>query len=161
MQEQKFICNVCKKELPSSEFYKDKGQSRGFAYSCKPCIRIRTLPSKRRSWDKHKERYSQDKKDYYKKYPEKLRANNLKNKHGISMEEYEVMYKKQGGICSICEWVPTNVGRFGKLCVDHCHSTNKLRGLLCHQCNLMIGIAKDKQDILLKGIEYLKSHATI
>lgn len=156
-----FECNQCKKTLPCTSFFKANSYARGYDYSCKECIRERKNAWKRESWAKHKDRYNKEKKDYYKKYPEKQRANNLKSHYGITLEQYDEMYKKQGGICAICGWVPTNVGRYGKLCVDHSHVTNKLRGLLCHQCNLMIGIAKDKQDILLKGIEYLESHATL
>jgi len=159
MQEQLFSCKDCKQILPSSKFYKASTYARGYDYSCKECIKERKNAWNRKSWNINKDKYNKNRKEYFKLNPEKQRANNLKSTYGITVERYDEMYKKQGGICSICGWVPTNVGRFGKLCVDHCHSTNKLRGLLCHQCNLMIGIAKDKQDILLKGIDYLRSHA--
>lgn len=156
MQEPKFMCNVCKEELPSSFFYKDKSQSRGFAYSCKTCIKIRTLPNKRISWSKHKDKYNNRRKEYYKKYPEKQRTNNLKSHYGITIEQYDELYKKQGGTCAVCGWVPTNIGRYGKLCVDHSHTTNKVRGLLCHKCNLMLGKADDSIDKLQKAIAYLE-----
>ena len=44
------------------------------------------------------------------------------------------------------------------LYVDHCHKTNTLRDLLCHQCNSFLGHAKDNIEILQKAIDYLHKH---
>ena len=45
-----------------------------------------------------------------------------------------------------------------KLSIDHCHNTKKIRGLLCHYCNMALGLFKDNTDIMQKAIEYLKTH---
>lgn len=47
-------------------------------------------------------------------------------------------------------------GKINKLSLDHCHSTMKVRKLLCHNCNIMIGVCKDSVDILLNAVNYLK-----
>lgn len=94
------------------------------------------------------------------KYPEKVRNNHLQSTFGISLSKYNEMHATQNGVCAICE-NPEMTTRYGKprlLAVDHCHSTNKVRGLLCGNCNPMIGYAKDNIPVLERAIEYLRSH---
>lgn len=156
-----FECNQCKETLPYTHFYKASSYARGYDYSCKNCIKERKNAWKRNSWNKHKERYNSDRREFFKLNPEKQREQNLKSHYGISLADYNVMYKKQGGICAICGWIPTGIGRYGKLCVDHSHVTDEVRGLLCHPCNLMLGKAEDNKETLKKAISYLESYGTI
>lgn len=72
--------------------------------------------------------------------------------YGITIETYNHMLTGQNGVCAICGGVNAN-GR--KLSVDHNHQTDAVRGLLCMQCNMLLGNAKDNVSILLKSIEYL------
>ena len=60
------------------------------------------------------------------------------------------MYERQGGRCAICGATE------GKLVVDHNHTTGKVRELLCHLCNAMIGCAHEDTAILLSGVTYLQ-----
>jgi len=76
----------------------------------------------------------------------------LKHTYGITLEEYDAILKTQKGGCAICK-VKEKI-----LCVDHCHKTGKVRGLLCHLCNRSIGMMKDDVRILESAIVYLKSH---
>lgn len=81
----------------------------------------------------------------------------LKSRYGISYQEYESMYTRQAGKCAIC----TNtlpLGGYRGLYVDHCHSTNVIRGLLCPRCNSGIGSFEDSIEMLQKAIEYLKPY---
>lgn len=80
----------------------------------------------------------------------------LKKFYGITPEELKEMFDKQKGCCKVCGKHQTELDT--NLCVDHCHTTGKVRGLLCKNCNLMLGHALDNQDILLKGILYLKEN---
>jgi len=85
----------------------------------------------------------------------------LKKYYGMTADEYEEMYDKQKGICSICgypETIQDKNGKARKLAVDHCHTTGKIRGLLCTNCNKGLGHFKDSIDILKKAVEYLKHH---
>ena len=41
-------------------------------------------------------------------------------------------------------------------CVDHCHATDIVRGILCHPCNKALGAFKDRPDVLLDVIKYLE-----
>ena len=76
-----------------------------------------------------------------------------KYKYGISIEEYDSMYIKQGGRCAICGKHQSEVKH--RLCVDHSHKTNNIRGLLCKRCNTGLGMFSDKQNILTNAIRYL------
>lgn len=67
------------------------------------------------------------------------------------MSEYNRMLGVQNGLCKICGMI--NDGK--SLCVDHCHKTGKIRGLLCANCNSGIGMMKDSPDILRNAIDYL------
>lgn len=97
-----------------------------------------------------------NKKDYANN-PDYYRNSNLKNTHGITLEEYNVMFYTQNGCCKICETHQSKLTTKKKtLVVDHCHTSNKIRGLLCHNCNFLLGHAGDDYVILLKAIEYLK-----
>lgn len=69
--------------------------------------------------------------------------------YGISVEEYEFMVQLQKGKCDICGVKPA------KLNVDHCHSTDKVRGLLCRSCNRALGLFKDDKEVLLRAAEYI------
>ena len=74
----------------------------------------------------------------------------LKRKYGLGLNEYRNMARKQMFKCEIC-------GQFKTLCVDHCHTTGKIRGLLCKTCNSGIGLLKDNRRYLLNAIEYLNN----
>jgi hypothetical protein len=74
---------------------------------------------------------------------------NLKSKYGITLEEYNMMVELHARKCNIC-------GEVKKLVVDHCHTTGQVRGLLCHQCNCVLGYAKDRFNVLLEAASYLK-----
>lgn len=76
-----------------------------------------------------------------------------KSKYKLSEEEYKSLFLKQNNRCKICgyEFNESNKGF-----VDHCHITNKVRGLLCIKCNTLLGMVNDNIDILKNAIEYLK-----
>lgn len=63
------------------------------------------------------------------------------------------MSAAQKGLCAICNQ-PDKV----RLGVDHCHKTKKVRALLCRNCNLMIGLAKDQSSVLVAAAYYLNRH---
>lgn len=75
----------------------------------------------------------------------------LKERYNLSLEEYNKIIKRQNNLCAICARPQS-----AKLHVDHCHSTNKVRGLLCGNCNRALGLLKDNVDFLSKAITYLQ-----
>lgn len=75
----------------------------------------------------------------------------LKKKYGITPEIYLEMLDRQGGVCALCK----KPGDGKALCVDHDHASGKVRGLLCHSCNVALGLLKDDAEVLRRAIEYL------
>jgi Autographiviridae endonuclease VII len=116
---------------------------------------------------KHDWRTKEGKSAYQKEYRQEktseFRARRLKDTFGISLSEYESMHATQKGKCAICGG-PETITRNGKvrwLAVDHCHDSEKVRGLLCGRCNPMIGYARDDIGLLENAILYLKDHGAI
>ena len=75
-------------------------------------------------------------------------------KYGLTVDDYDRMAKQQDYGCALCgleEWAT----RDGVLCVDHEHSTGRVRGLLCYNCNLGLGHLKDDPSLLAKAAKYL------
>ena len=79
-------------------------------------------------------------------------------RYGITHEEYYEMLAQQNNGCKICGSTDNNNERCesNRLFIDHCHKTNKVRGLLCSKCNHGLGQFNDDIDRLQKAIEYLK-----
>jgi hypothetical protein len=84
-----------------------------------------------------------------------------KRMYGITPEQYDQMLASQGGLCAVCRNPERRVlhGTVTSLAVDHCHQTKKIRGLLCSQCNLIIGGAKDDPTLLRRLAAYLDGTA--
>ena len=81
----------------------------------------------------------------------KGRKCHLKRRYNITPQEYENKLTSQDYKCAIC-------GKLDSLHIDHCHKTNKIRDLLCRQCNSGLGQFKDNTEFLLKAIDYLRKH---
>ena len=80
----------------------------------------------------------------------------LKRRYGISYTEYCDMLDEQRGGCAICKSPNAQSSRTnGNLFVDHCHSTQKVRGLLCSKCNHAVGLFNDNAELLKTAINYL------
>lgn len=75
--------------------------------------------------------------------------------YGITSQEFNAMLVKQEGKCAICGSQGSGK-ESDRLVVDHCHTTGKVRGLLCWPCNIGIGMFKDRKDILNTVISYLQ-----
>lgn len=80
--------------------------------------------------------------------------------YGITAEDYYNMLANQDNKCALCGSEEVNNSRItsGKLFIDHCHDTGKVRGLLCSKCNHAIGLLNDDVDLLRKAITYLNKH---
>jgi predicted nucleic acid-binding Zn ribbon protein len=88
------------------------------------------------------------------KSPEYMR----KYLYGMAEGDFQAMLERQGGGCAICgtsDWR----GRHSAPHVDHCHTTGKVRGILCHKCNLMLGNADDDPARLQAAARYIIDNA--
>ncbi len=89
------------------------------------------------------------------KVAERKRLQNMIAKYGITIDDFERMNKEQNGVCKICNEPPALKTKWGRLAVDHCHTTGKVRGLLCYPCNTLLGNANDSRWRLRRAIDYL------
>lgn len=128
-------CWTCHEAKPAEEFHQHQG---GRRRHCKECMR-----------QKHRERYrATNGKD-------RVFEQSLRRLYGITLEQYKAKEAEQNGRCGLCSQIPETDRRMH---VDHDHVTGKLRDLLCHHCNLLLGNARDSIDRLQQAIAYLKRH---
>lgn len=129
------ICSKCGDNKPVTEFHKRKGRPLGVVSWCKECAKVRA-----------KEKY------HATKHVDKTYK--LQKAYGITLDEYNILLKSQGGVCAICGGTESSCdGRM--LAVDHCHLTGRVRGILCSNCNRALGLFKDSPDTLRSAIKYL------
>lgn len=77
------------------------------------------------------------------KNPEAWRGYRYKWAYGITLDDYNKMFKQQGGCCAVCGKHQNEIKRI--LHVEHNHKTNEIRGLVCSKCNLAIAYLEDKE----------------
>ena len=108
---------------------------------------------------KTKEKRKQYLKEYYLKNKDKIKKQkkqyHLKNRYNITPEQLDNLYLEQNDCCKICGIHKDDTSR--GLVIDHDHKTMEVRGLLCNEHNLMLGLSKDNIEVLEKSIEYLKT----
>jgi hypothetical protein len=104
-----------------------------------------------RHYHRNKDRILANKKA---KYTTEIRfATHLKRAYGITIEKYNEMFEMQGGRCLICGRHQDELDK--RLRVDHDHETGEVRGLLCHNCNVLIGHAREDKQTLVHALSYL------
>ena len=91
------------------------------------------------------------------------RCDNLRSRYGVTYREVKALWEQQNGACALCE-TPLEIehprrNQADAVHVDHCHTTNDIRGLLCRHCNLLLGHAKDRVVVLQAAIRYLRKSA--
>lgn len=130
------VCSKCGQTKLLTGFSRNSRSPGGYHPACKDC---RALADK----------------SYYKRTREQrlksFRVAKLR-RYGLTPEEYDQMVAAQGGLCASCGDPPT---AGDKLCVDHCHDTGRIRGLLCRSCNLGIGYFRNDPARLQDAIVYL------
>lgn len=77
---------------------------------------------------------------------------NLWVRYRLSKADYEQLLERTNKQCEICK-------SSRSLCIDHCHDSGLVRGLLCKSCNQSLGQFGDSVDGLKKAIQYLRAHA--
>lgn len=82
-------------------------------------------------------------------------------RYNVTVGDIESLREKQANRCAICGIHADDVKHasftYNPLVIDHCHSSGKVRGLLCPPCNILLGHAKDSPKILLEAVQYLLS----
>lgn len=143
-------CGNCGETKDSLEFNKSRARPNGHNQYCRSCQNSRRrTPAYREKRNKQLSLRKEHNKD-----------RRFQRKYGISLEEYRFLYTSQGGVCAIChraETATTNsrgVIAPRPLSVDHDHDTGKVRGLLCHRCNIALGFLTTRA-LLKSAYQYL------
>jgi Recombination endonuclease VII len=142
-------CYSCKEVKPIEMFSKDRTKTQGYGYRCNDCDYTRPKQHHRNT----------PRTAYHRKYRNSPKAKaaernrKLRDSYGITQSDYDDMWIAQGGLCAICRLTSKK-----SLAVDHCHTTGKVRGLLCQNCNIGIGNLKDSVIILESATRYIKAH---
>ncbi len=103
---------------------------------------------------KNKDRIRAWNRKHYKYDYRKTRDKHLRRKYGITLLQYEAMLRRQRGCCAVCR-SPRGKGR-GGFHADHNHRTKEVRGLLCSNCNLGLGLFGDSSRTLTRAARYLR-----
>lgn len=144
-------CTKCSETKLLSCFSPHTRTAGGYRGQCKKCRAAYTLDYRRRTGYKapnwgHKPGSQ----------AETFRRWKISKRYGISVEQYDQMIADQGGVCAICKKPPTEYKY--RLCVDHCHVTGRVRGVLCVACNTAIGLLGDNIGGVLSALQYLTAH---
>lgn len=152
------VCTRCPERGPQplDAFPKKKTNKRdGRGPWCKECQRAYA-----KRWYQGNEGKRQKNRTYYQENPGKFREYALLTKYGLTLEDYDTLLEEQGGVCAICNKPETardgRSGKIRKLAVDHCHVTNRVRGLLCYRCNHLIGCLGDDAKSIERVLTYLR-----
>jgi hypothetical protein len=176
-------CSKCGIEKNDSDFYKANLRPDGLQHWCKQCVKSyeqrpenKTRRSdKQKKWRKEKpeisRQYRQDRKDKGQcsdcnnpSRPGKTRCTScalhrriyVLLKKGLHSEEsikIEQAVAEFTGCCPVCG--TENPGGMGEWNIDHCHATNRFRGILCSACNNALGFINDNSDTLRKLAKYI------
>lgn len=141
------ICSVCKKDKDIEDFHFNDLEKGTRKSKCKTCQADYIKKYKSRDPEKLKDIWRKASRRYI-NYD--IRRNKTLKKYGLDINSYNKIYDDQNGKCKICS---DKIN----LCVDHCHSTGKVRGLLCNFCNTGLGSFKNNELFLLNAIEYIKN----
>lgn len=131
------ICSKCKTPKPLEEFPKRKGGKYGYDHYCKECANTY-----------RREKYANDK-----EFRERAMRRGRKNRFKINDDELNLLLIKN--TCAICG----NEFKSSKdKHIDHNHTTDKIRGVLCSRCNRFLGFYELYPDLIKKFEHYLKNN---
>jgi len=136
----------------------ENSEKRKKRYAEDPEFRERVLATNRRYAERNAEKLSAQRKEKWRSDPD-FRERGLarareawpKSVYGITLADYDRMLAEQRGGCKVC-WKPPETKR---LCIDHCHATRDVRGLLCGKCNTGLGCFDDDPALLRRAADYL------
>jgi hypothetical protein len=124
----RYRCSRCREWKSVDSFNKNKQQTSGLNYMCRPCATT------------------------------SVRGYNLPAKYGIEAARFAEMLLSQGGKCACCASQFDMQGKkMDRPHVDHNHKTKEVRSLLCGRCNTAAGLVLDSSDKAARLADYLKT----
>lgn len=146
----KKTCHSCCEIKGLQEFRDDLRSRDGYAYACRPC----QAADKRNRRQANPEAVRAVENAHYMRTKDLHADQKFRLKYGITKAERDEMEQRQQGLCASCEKPPMGQGHTDKLFVDHCHTTGRVRGLLCHPCNVALGLLRDDPNIIRALLDY-------
>lgn len=157
-------CSACRTTKIAADFGKNRASADGLQSVCRACRAARaakdyaTRPEFRARIARNTAKTPKEVRDGRKRRARNLtaeRAYLVGRNYGLNVAEYEALYLRQHGCCPTCLRPLVMFAR--PACIDHCHATGKVRGIVCHQCNIALGGAKDDAATLSRMIAYLEA----
>ncbi len=135
-------CSSCRRRKPKDQFRPNAGHYDGLSCYCRECANRKAREdAKKPSMKSYRRRY--------------MKWYDLKKNYGLTREDFDALVTKQDGKCAIClDELKLGTGGCG---VDHEHSTGTIRGILCRLCNVGIGHFRERPELFIRAIEYLRS----
>lgn len=137
-------CGKCQVFLDLDKFYKNSKKKDGLSEWCKSCHKVY-----------NKARYVYD--------AEATRQKHLQRAYKLTKEQYQELFDLQEGKCASCGNPETAIDPRTKvtanLSVDHCHTTNEVRGLLCQRCNIALGMLLDDPQRVRQLLTYIEDRS--
>lgn len=127
-------CTVCREIKDLGLFNKHKGHIDGLQSKCRECNRLACS-------------------DYYHSDKVKARRKRREQLYGTTPDDIEALAASQGGVCALCNGSLEGNRQFN---IDHCHITDRVRGILCGSCNKGLGFFKDNVAVLRKAALYVE-----
>lgn len=128
-------------------------------YLKKPANRKRHNAARREFYKRNKAKERADSLAYYRANRERLnqaaKDRNLFRNYGLTRDGFNYMLRRQGGRCANLGCRTKSPGGHGQFHVDHCHKTKRIRGLLCHGCNVGLGAFHDDEKRIAGALSYL------
>jgi hypothetical protein len=142
-------CTLCNEIKDLNQFCKNKKFPDGLSYWCRICNAKQS-----KLWRTNN--------------PEKKQLANKRKglwfHYKLTLDDFNQMLKLQNGVCAICEQPETakdNYSNIKRLSVDHCHKTNKIRGLLCDACNRAEGFLRSDVEVIRRLADYVEKHSAV
>jgi hypothetical protein len=155
-------CLLCKVDKDRSEFYRQPRRKDGLFPYCKSCSNSKSAQWRRDNPDASKAIATRGRD----RHRITSKAWKMKYFYGITRDQYESMLAAQDGKCAIETCGREIVNAFSALrvplrqiaCIDHDHVSGKVRALLCHRCNYVVGCAEKHPDIITSAQAYIRRH---
>jgi hypothetical protein len=149
------LCKTCLRSLPVSSFALKRREVNLRHAHCRQCVSARNKADRPQALKRERAwAAANPEKRLKKSHREGLRKN-----YGMKPQDYADLLNAQAGRCAICKTDNSGRKRDTHFYVDHCHKTKKVRGLLCHNCNLGIGHLRDDISLVEAALRYLKERS--
>lgn len=142
------FCSKCEKTKPVDQFHVRRRSPDGLYVWCKVCSK-----EYQQNWyEKNRDKVKAQSDAWHRANPKAVAEYRRKARYGMPRGRYDDMMEEQGGKCGMAG-CPNDIE-----VVDHNHETGKVRALLCHQCNKLIGFLENSHDLGQSAIEYVLRH---